>query len=135
VASPLKRLVGAVQVVAAASFVLMVVMLVVMQPTKNLTALPPPTSPPSGQNTAVSVAVDGAQVFSANCAGCHGRDGGGGIGPELRDGAVLDAFEDAASEISFVKAGAPGMPAFANRLSEAELEAVVEFTRTTLQSK
>ena len=130
----LKRVVAVVEVIAVAGFVVMVVLLVVKQPTKNLTALPPPTSVPSGQNTAVVVAVDGAQVYKANCAGCHGGNGGGGIGPQLRDGAVISAFPDAASQVEFINGGAPGMPAFGDRLSAAELEAVVEFTRTTLQS-
>lgn len=130
----LKRVVAAVEVIALAGFVVMAVLLVVKQPTKNLTALPPPTSLPSGQNTAVAIAVDGAQTYKLNCAGCHGGNGGGGIGPQLRDGAVISAFKDAASQLEFVKRGAPGMPAFGDRLSAAELEAVVEFTRTTLQN-
>ena len=125
-----KRLVGVVQVIAAAGFVVMALLLITKQPTKHLTELPPPTSVPAGQS-----APSGAQLFTTNCAGCHGRDGGGGIGPQLRDGAVLRAFKDAASEVSFVKGGGGGMPSFEDRLSEADLQAIVEFTRTTLQSK
>jgi mono/diheme cytochrome c family protein len=37
--------------------------------------------------------------------------------------------------VSFVKNGAGGMPAFRDRMSEAEIQAVVDFTRTALQSK
>ena len=127
----LKRIVAAVELIAVAGFVIMVVLLVVKQPTKNLTALPPRTSVPAGQ----TAAPDGAQLYRSNCAGCHGGTGGGGIGPQLRDGAVLDAFKDAASQVAFVKSGASGMPAFRNQLSDAEVQAVVEFTRTALQSK
>jgi mono/diheme cytochrome c family protein len=130
----LKRIVGVVQVAAAAAFVVMAVLLITKQPTKHLTELPPPTSLPAGQS-APSGAANGAQLFATNCAGCHGRDGGGGIGPQLRDGAVLDSFSDAGSEVSFVQRGGGGMPSFSNRLSEADIEAIVEFTRTTLQGK
>ena len=129
-----KRIVATVEVIAVAGFVVMVALLVVKQPTKNLTALPPPTTVPAGQ-TAPAGAPNGAQLYRSNCAGCHGGDGGGGIGPQLRDGAVTSAFKDAASQVDFVKSGTGGMPAFRDRLSENEIQAVVEFTRTTLQSK
>lgn len=129
-----KRIVAVVEVIAVVSFVVMVALLLLKQPTKNLTALPPPTSVPIGQ-TGTTAAPNGAQLYKSNCAGCHGGDGGGGIGPQLRDGAVTKSFSDAASEVEFVKNGAGGMPAFRNRMSDAEVQAVVDFTRTTLQSK
>jgi mono/diheme cytochrome c family protein len=129
-----KRIVAVVEVTAVIGFVVMVALLLVKQPTKNLTALPPPTSVRPSQ-TGTTNPPDGAQLYKSSCAGCHGADGGGGIGPQLRDGAVTNAFGDAASEAAFVKNGAGGMPAFRNRMSDAEVEAVVEFTRTTLQSK
>jgi mono/diheme cytochrome c family protein len=89
---------------------------------------------PAGQ-TGTTSAPDAAQLYRSNCAGCHGGDGGGGIGPQLRDGAVLSAFKDAAGEVSFVKSGGSGMPAFRDELSDAEIDAIVDFTRTTLQGK
>jgi mono/diheme cytochrome c family protein len=130
----LKRIVATVEVIAVAGFVVMAALLVLKQPTKNLTALPPPTTLPAGQ-IAPAGTPNGAQLYRSNCSGCHGGDGGGGIGPQLRDGAVTKDFKDAASQVSFVKSGASGMPAFRDRLSEAEIQAVVDFTRTTLQSK
>jgi mono/diheme cytochrome c family protein len=129
-----KRVVSVVEVVAVVGFVVMVGLLVLKQPTKNLTALPPRTSVPAG-HTGATAAPNGAQLYKSNCAGCHGGDGGGGIGPQLRDGAVTKKFSDSASQVSFVEGGAGGMPAFRNQLSDAEIKAVVEFTRTTLQSK
>ena len=129
-----KRIVAAVEVLAVVAFVTMVALLLVRQPTKNLTALPPPTTVPNGQ-TGTTSAPNGAQLYKSNCAGCHGGDGGGGIGPQLRDGAVTNSFKDAASQVEFVKNGAGGMPAFRNRMTDAEVQAVVDFTRTALQSK
>jgi mono/diheme cytochrome c family protein len=72
----------------------------------------------------------GAQVFAANCATCHGADGGGGTGPQLSDGAAVKRFPDAADQIAFVSDGEGGMPAFGGQLSPAKIREVVEFTRT-----
>jgi mono/diheme cytochrome c family protein len=83
--------------------------------------------PGSGDSAAAS---PGASLFAANCASCHGSDGGGGIGPQLSDGRVTAAFPDAADEIDVVTNGRGGMPAFGKVLSAAELKLVVEYTRT-----
>lgn len=128
----LKRIVSTVEIVAVVSFVAMVGLLVLKQPTKNVTALPPP-SPAAA--TGVTTPADGAALFRSNCAGCHGADGGGGIGPQLKDGAVIKSFSTAADETDFVIKGGGGMPSFRDRLTQAELQAIVDFTRTTLQSK
>jgi mono/diheme cytochrome c family protein len=72
----------------------------------------------------------GAEVFSSRCASCHGSDGGGGIGPRLSGGAVVDAYPEVAGEIEVVTEGKGQMPAFGDRLTPAEVEQVVEYTRT-----
>lgn len=130
----LKRTVTVLEIAAVVGFVAMVALLLVKQPTKNLTALPPRTTVtvPGGQPAATSP-PDGAQLFKSNCAGCHGGDGGGGIGPQLSGGAVTSSFKDAASETAFITRGGGGMPSFKDQLTDAELQAVVDFTRTTLQ--
>lgn len=128
----LKRIVAATEIIAVVGFVVLVALLLLKQPTKNLTALPPRTTAPAGQ-TGTTAAPNGAQLYKSNCAGCHGGDGSGGIGPQLSDGRVTSSFRDAASEISFVNGGAGGMPAFKDQLSDAEIAAVVDFTRTALQ--
>jgi cytochrome c551 len=74
--------------------------------------------------------IDGAAVFAANCAGCHGGDGGGGTGPQLSDGQVLASFPNVEDQITLVTGGRGGMPAFGGQLSEDEIRAVVEYTRT-----
>jgi cytochrome c oxidase cbb3-type subunit 3 len=72
----------------------------------------------------------GAEVYAARCAGCHGSDGGGGVGPQLSDGEVVDAFPDVADEVAVVTDGRGRMPAFGDRLSPAEIDQVVAYTRT-----
>lgn len=72
----------------------------------------------------------GAEIYSAHCASCHGSDGGGGVGPRLSGGAVVDAYPEVADEIAIVSEGRGRMPSFGNRLSPSELEQVVEYTRT-----
>ena len=73
--------------------------------------------------------VDGAAVFAGNCARCHGSGGDGGVGPQLSDGAVVEAYPDPADQVTVVTSGRNGMPAFGDRLSPEEIESVVAFTR------
>jgi cytochrome c oxidase subunit II len=74
----------------------------------------------------------GAEIYGASCAVCHGDDGQGGVGPRLSDGAAVEAFPDAADEVEVVTNGRAAMPSFKGQLSEAEIQAVVEYTRTGL---
>ena len=92
--------------------------------------------------------VSGAQVYSANCASCHGATGGGGVGPALSDGASVETFPDEAAHIDWVKVGSQpvagqpygatgkiatgGMPGFEGVLSEEEIQAVVTYEREGL---
>jgi mono/diheme cytochrome c family protein len=77
-------------------------------------------------------ATTGLQIFAANCAGCHGTDGGGGIGPQLSDGAVVEAYPDPAAEVAVVTDGSGTMPSFGDDLTPEQIAAVVEYTRTGL---
>ena len=97
----------------------------------------------------------GAQIFAgevvtaANCAGCHGPQGQGGVGPPL--GGVLGTFSSCADHIEWVTKGSPGflaegastygdtgkpinggMPAFASSLSAEQIAAVAAFERVRL---
>jgi cytochrome c5 len=70
---------------------------------------------------------DGAAIFAANCAVCHGADGSGGAGPDLRG--VVDAHGvEAATEV--VTNGRGGMPAWGGVLSPEEIAAVVDYVGT-----
>lgn len=76
--------------------------------------------------------IDGAVIYAGACASCHGSDGGGGIGPALAGGAVVEAFPDIADQITIVTEGDGGMPGFSSSLSPEEIEAVVLHTRENL---
>lgn len=94
------------------------------------------------------VAVSGAEVYSRNCASCHGATGGGGVGPPLADGASVDVFPNEADHIEWVKTGSQpfrgqpygaegtiatgNMPGFEATLSEEEIQAVVAYERESL---
>jgi mono/diheme cytochrome c family protein len=93
-----------------------------------------PTAPPAAAPAAVAAAggIDGALIFGERCAGCHGGDGSGGIGPRLAGGRVVAVYPDPADEIAVVTNGRGGMPAFGERLTADEIVAVVDYTRTVL---
>ena len=110
-----RRVVNAVEIIAAIGAVAFVILLF--------------ANNPGGAPAAGSV---GAQLFSANCASCHGVTGGGGVGPQLSGGAVLHDFPNEADQITFVANGRGIMPGFATSLTPAQLKAVVDYTRTEL---
>ena len=91
-----------------------------------------PTLPLGPDGEPDPVLVVGRDVWSQRCASCHGGSGGGGSGPKLSDGTVLEAFPDPADEIQLILDGKGSMPGFAGELSEIQLEAVVRYTREVL---
>jgi mono/diheme cytochrome c family protein len=67
-------------------------------------------------------AIDGGPIFAQNCAGCHGATGKEGRAPNLAEGG------HSASDVAGMVANGSGrMPAFANRLSAKEIDAVALF--------
>jgi mono/diheme cytochrome c family protein len=113
-----------IECLVAAAVVVFVVLLFINDPT------PPPALHPDA--VAASGGVDGAAIFGRSCAGCHGGDGSGGIGPRLAGGRVVADFPEPQDQIAVVSNGRGGMPAFAERLEPEEIAAVVEYTRTVL---
>jgi mono/diheme cytochrome c family protein len=109
-----KRIVNVVEVLVLLGVAVFVVMLFANEPGSGTAG---PTSP-------------GAKVFAANCASCHGADGGGGIGPQLAGGAAKKRFPNVDEQIAFVTKGSGGMPSFGGQLSPAQIRQVVEYTRT-----
>lgn len=108
--------------------------------------LEPKTSAASDPVTA------GADIYAARCASCHGATGGGGVGPQLSDGAVLETFAEPADMVEWVAGGSEafleagvygdddkpvngGMPAFGGVLTPEELAAVVAHERVTLSGE
>jgi mono/diheme cytochrome c family protein len=112
-----------VEGLVAAAAVVFVVLLFTNEPT------PPPAANPE---VVAAAGADGAAVFGQRCAGCHGGDGSGGIGPRLAGGRVVANFPDPQEQIAVVTNGRGGMPAFGERLSPEEIAAVVDYTRTVL---
>jgi mono/diheme cytochrome c family protein len=113
------------------------------------TTLEPPTEP----NDPLAV---GEEIYTGQCATCHGATGGGGVGPALTDGDTLLTFPDFRDHVVWVRDGTaaanpdgtygdpereggartledlPGtMPAFGD-LSDEELLAVVRYEREQL---
>lgn len=84
-----------------------------------------------GDGEAPATNAPGASIYTANCAGCHGASGEGGVGPALA-GKVVDDFPDAADEIAVVTNGRRGMPSFGDNLTDEEIAQVVEYTRSDL---
>jgi mono/diheme cytochrome c family protein len=106
-----------------------------------------------------AAAPDGSIIFGNNCAACHGATGGGGVGPKLAGGEAKLTFSDTGgggrdAHIQWVTNGSAGvkgkgygdpnrpggqhiaqsggMPAFGGRLSQQEIEAVVDYERDGL---
>ena len=75
--------------------------------------------------------IDARALYEQHCANCHAVDGSGAVGPAINDGRVEEKYPDVADQIEVVAGGRVdlGMPPFAQTLSEAEIEAVVDYTR------
>jgi mono/diheme cytochrome c family protein len=81
------------------------------------------------------LAADGAAVYKAKCAMCHGSDGTGqttmGKNLKLRDlGAAAVQGQTDAQLTAIVSDGKNKMPAYKTKLSAEEIKAVVAHVRT-----
>jgi mono/diheme cytochrome c family protein len=117
------RLVDGVQAITGVSVVVFVVMLFVNDPVS-----PPP--PVAGSD--VPAEIDAAGIYGQSCAGCHGGDGSGGLGPPLKATRILERFANPADQAAVIANGRGRMPSFSSRLTAAEINAIVEYTRTAL---
>jgi mono/diheme cytochrome c family protein len=86
-----------------------------------------PTSTPVTKGA--SGESEGARVFRMQCAGCHGTQGQGNLGPSLIG---IESRLSVADQTAVVQNGRGLMPAFSSTLSETEIAAVVDYTRTQL---
>ena len=80
-------------------------------------------------------AADGAAVYKAKCATCHGPDGKGetGMGKTLKLRSLGSADVQKITDADLTKVIADGkgkMPAYKGKLSDDEIKAVVAFIRT-----
>ena len=73
----------------------------------------------------------GRDVFGARCSSCHGSSGGGGTGARLA-GTVVEKYPDPADQFLVIFDGRNSMPSFGGTLTDAQIEAVVRYTREVL---
>ena len=81
--------------------------------------------PPPTKQAVAATAASGKEIFTSNCGSCHTlADAGtsGATGPNLDD-----AAPDAATVKAYVRGGGGGMPAFGDKLSNAEIDAVAAY--------
>jgi len=81
------------------------------------------------------VMADGAAVYKAKCAACHGADGAGqtGMGKamKLRDLGSADVQKQTDAELTSITTDGKGkMPAYKGKISDDEIKQVVGFLRT-----
>ena len=79
--------------------------------------------------------ADGAALYKAKCAMCHGPDGAGqtatGKSMKVRDLRSADVQKQTEKEMTtIVTDGKAKMPAYKGKLSDAEIAAVVKFIKT-----
>ncbi len=88
------------------------------------------TLPPIDEEYPEAQLALGEDVYSDTCSQCHGRSGGGGIGPDLT--AVADRL-DFDEHLAVVTDGTGAMPAWSGTLTAEEIEAVVAYERVGLR--
>jgi mono/diheme cytochrome c family protein len=82
-------------------------------------------APPAGDS------ANGALVFAANCAACHGPDAAGGsVGPTLISAELKAQPDDFFRQTILNGRSGTVMPAWQGRLSEQEIEDVIAFLRS-----
>lgn len=64
--------------------------------------------PPAGEADPLTL---GAEVYSGNCASCHGGSGDGVSAPGFTDGAVVETWPDWRDHAAWVRVGTEGWPA------------------------
>lgn len=75
----------------------------------------------------------GYDVYTARCASCHGVNGDGGIGPQMK-GVTSRLSVDKHTEAVRNGRSGTGMPAFGGQLTDEEIQAVVRYEREVLAS-
>lgn len=71
----------------------------------------------------------GKNVYLTRCVGCHGVDGIGIVGPDIRPGRILEKYASAEAMEVLVRDGLGEMPEFGSKLREEEIVGVVAYVR------
>jgi mono/diheme cytochrome c family protein len=75
----------------------------------------------------------GQRIFDATCSACHGENGSGGSGPVLNSQQILTRNTDEQLRTAIVSGGRrpnSTMPAFGDRMTSVEIDAVVDYLRS-----
>ncbi len=87
---------------------------------------------PTGAHANDAALLAGRRLYVSECQSCHGPAGLGLTGPRLA-GVVTRSYPNIRNEINVVANGAGGaMPAWGSKLSGAQIEAIVRYTREVL---
>ena len=93
-------------------------------------AAPAPLGPLGVPVGATGGLNDAPQIFAANCAGCHGNDLSGGRGPSLFSSNLLaESSDETLRQIILNGVSVSDMPAFKNRLDDAQIGRLLAFLR------
>ncbi|OGR33389.1 MAG: hypothetical protein A2091_04500 [Desulfuromonadales bacterium GWD2_61_12] len=96
-------------------------------PDKTSVPAPVPTATTSAPSSTPAMAVkDAKELFAENCAGCHGEDAKGGYGSDLTKDKFVFGKNAAAVRESIAAGRNQKMPAFAGKLSDAEIDTLVK---------
>ena len=123
-------------VMPTVAIVVAVVMWIMLLFIFNSETKPEPVTVDPAVTASISKAwpTTGKAVFTnAGCVGCHGADGGGGVGPKLAGDAKI--LEDPVYVHNIVVNGKGIMPAYAAQLSEAEIYAVSNYVLNSWGNK
>jgi cytochrome c6 len=82
--------------------------------------------------TMTTAFAQGADTYKAKCAMCHGADGmaSGPAGKSMKVPPFSASKSSEAEMIAVTKAGKGKMPAFAGKLTDAQIKEAVAFART-----
>ena len=75
--------------------------------------------------------ADGERLYGwFNCAGCHGANGGGGMGPPFADGSWIYGSDPENIFASIVRGRPNGMPAFGGRIPDDQVWKLAAYVKT-----
>lgn len=89
-------------------------------------------SAPDVPDAADTELSQGRDVWVEQCARCHGGDGSGGAGPNVRGPWPPDRQPGPDAMAAIIANGRGAMPGFGSSLSDDEIEAVVRYVREVL---
>ena len=93
-----------------------------------------PVDAPGGTGLATGPIVDGQEVYRVTCSGCHDDDGRGSYANNVSfvGGSMKTTYPNIEDEVKTVVKGKGDMPGYETKLSPAEIQAVVDYTRNNL---